>query len=124
MLRGAFDREALILWIFNLLFFGYSVFYVHTKMKASATRKSVLSLQEKLSLGKYLIGYNVLALSVLFFLLFDHITPEYRLLAFVPMTTQSIYGMVNLSGKVRFRKLGYALLGQAVLFAILFGMLR
>jgi hypothetical protein len=124
VLRGAFDGQSFILWIFNFIFFGNCVFYVHTKMKASATKKSVLSFQEKLHLGKYLIAYNVLAASVLLYLFLDHVTPEYSLLAFVPMSTQSILGTLKLSGKVRFRNLGYALLGQAVLFAILLGMLR
>jgi len=124
VLTGSFDRQSFILWIFNVLFFGYSVFYVHAKMKAAATKKSVLSLHEKLSCGKHLMAYNVLAISLLLFFFFDRIIPEYSLLAFVPMTTQSIYGTIRLSGQVRFRILGYALLGQALLFGILVGILK
>ena len=124
VLTGTFDRQSFILWIFNFLFFGYSVFYVHTKMKASALKKAVLSIHEKLLCGKYLIAYNAIALSVLLFLFLDHITAEYSLLAFVPMTTHSIYGTIKLSGRVRFRNLGYALLCQAVLFMILVGILK
>lgn len=124
VLTGAFDLKSFILWAFNFLFFGYCIFYVHEKINASATKKAVLSFQEKLRCGKYLIAYNVLAASGLLFLFLEGVTPAYSLLAFLPIAAHSIYGTMRLSGRVRFRTLGYALLCQAVFFAILVGVLR
>ena len=124
VLTGAFDREAFILWVFNFLFFAYCIFYVHEKIKAAATKKSALAFREKLSLGRLLIGYQIFAAAILVILFVGNVTPEYSLIAFVPMSTQGIYGTLNLSGRVRFRNLGYALLFQALLFALLVGVLR
>ena len=41
VLTGMFDWYAVLLYVLNFLFFGWSVFYVHMKIQASATKKPI-----------------------------------------------------------------------------------
>jgi len=63
--------------------------------------------------------YHLLALSFVIFLVAVHYTPRIAIIAFAPMTMHAIYGTVSLSGQVRFKRLGFILVGQSVLFAVL-----
>ena len=52
VLVGKIDATALSLYVLNFLFFGGSVFYVHMKIRASASKKGVMGWAEKFSFGK------------------------------------------------------------------------
>jgi hypothetical protein len=118
-LKGALDTTALLLWVVNLLFFGGSVLYVHMKIRAASTRKESLEPGEKFSLGRFNLLYHIAAVGIAAGLVFVGALPALAILAFVPMAIHAFYGTLKLSGRVRFKNLGFLMLGHSVLFAFL-----
>ena len=114
VLTGTLDRTALSLYVLNFLFFGCSVFYVHMKIHASASKKPEIAWREKLSLGKVNLLYYAAVVTVVAILAVAHFTHVLVLVAFVPMVVHGVYGTVKLSTKVHFKKLGFLLLGQSI----------
>jgi hypothetical protein len=119
VLAGEIDRRAVSLYILNVLFFGCSVFYVHMKIRASATKKREMGWRERLSLGKINLLYYVAVATIVEILAALHCTPIIVLVAFVPIIVQGLYGTINLSSNVRFRNLGLILLGQSIVFGMM-----
>ncbi len=119
VISGTIDKTALSLYLLNLLFFGCSVFYVHMKILASAARKTEMSWGEKLVLGKKNLIYYAVVLFIVGFLVAADRISVVVLAAFVPMVVQGVYGTLHLSAKVHFKRLGFLLLGQSILFGIL-----
>ena len=115
---GLFDANTAVLWVLNFLFFGCSVFYVHMKIKVSALKKDRLPMREKLSLGRLNIIYHLFVVSVVIMLSLYHFTPLTATLAFLPMFIHAIYGTITLTGKIKFKRLGFLLLAQSILFGI------
>lgn len=118
VLTGEIDRIAVSLYIFNVLFFSCSVFYVRMKIRALATKKRELGWEERLSLGRMNLLYHAAAVMIVGFLASMHCTPIIVLMAFVPMVVHGLYGTIKLSGNVRFKSLGLILLGQSIVFAV------
>lgn len=116
---GVVDRIAVTLWLFNFLFFGCSVFYVHMKIRATSLNKPELSFVEKLSVGKLNLIYHVVVLVIVSILALRHYSLQLAVISFLPMVIHGIYGTLKLTGRVRFKNLGFILLGQSVLFGIL-----
>lgn len=119
VLTGLIDRTALLLFILNFLFFGCSVFYVHMKIRASSCKRLKMTWSDKLSLGKMNLLYHIAVISIVAALAALHFTSLVALFAFIPMLIHGVYGTMKLSGKVRFKKLGFLLLAQSILFGIL-----
>ena len=118
VLTGRVDRTAMLLYLFNFLFFGCSVFYVHMKIRASATKLSIMTPRDKFSLGKMNLAYHIIVISLVGALATLHTTSIIALLFFVPMFIHALYGTLSLSCKIRFKNLGFLLLGQAVAFGL------
>lgn len=129
VLTGLLDTTALLLFILNFLFFGCSVFYVHMKIRASATKKTKLTWTDKLSLGKLNLLYHAAVILIVGILAatsasgrrLDSLSGLVALIAFTPMFIHGVYGTVKLSGRIRFKNLGFLLLAQSILFGILLG---
>jgi len=119
VLTGSIDRTAVLLFILNFLFFGSSVFYVHMKIRASASKRPEMTLSDKFSLGKLNLLYHGAVITVVSAMAALHWTSLVVIVAFVPMLIHGVYGTLKLSGKVHFRKLGVLLLAQSILFGIL-----
>ena len=119
VLTGDIDRTAASLYLLNFLFFGCSVFYVHMEIRASAAKNSALSLSGRISQGKLNLLYHAAVVVIIGILATVHLTPAVAILAFVPMLAHAVYGTLTLSRRVRFKKLGFILLGQSLLFGML-----
>jgi YwiC-like protein len=119
VLTDRVDSTALLLYIFNFLFFGCSVFYVHMKIRASGIKKSRMRWVDKISFGKLNLVYHIAVVSLVGTLVALHSTSIIALLAFGPMFVHAVFGTLRLSGKVRFKKLGFLLLAQSVVFGVL-----
>lgn len=117
---GTLDTNAFVLWLLNLLFFGCSVFYVHLKIRASAMKKSRWHAWEKISVGKVNILYHCFVVSVIAVLVLYHLTPATIVIAFLPMVVHAIAGTIKLSHRVKFKNLGFLLLGHSIVFGIVF----
>ncbi len=115
---GSFDMNAAVLWTLTFLFFGCSVFYVHMKIKVSTLKKESLPIREKLTLGRLNILYHLFVVAVVLMLSLYRYTPLTATLAFVPMFIHAIYGTITLTGKVKFKNLGFLLLAQSMLFGV------
>lgn len=119
VLTGTLNGTAISLYVLNFLFFGCSVFYVHLKIRASGTRKPEIAWREKLSLGKVNLLYYAAVVGGVAVLAVAHIVTPLALVAFIPMVVHGVYGTLKLLTKVHFKKLGFLLLGQSILFGIL-----
>lgn len=119
VLTGAVDRTATSLYLLNVLFFGCSVFYVHMKIRASAAKNSEMSLSARISQGKLNLLYHAAVVVIVGILASLHLTPIVVITAFVPMLAHAVYGTFTLARKVRFKNLGFILLGQSLLFGVL-----
>ncbi len=116
---GDLDMNALVLWILNVLFFGCSVFYVHMKIRVTGMKKTSWKLKEKFIVGALNILYHFFVIGIVFIIVLYHATPVMVILAFVPMVIHAIAGTVTLHRKVRFKKLGFLLLAQSIVFCII-----
>jgi hypothetical protein len=116
---GSFDLNGAVLWILNFLFFGCSVFYVHMKISAASRSTEHLSAKEKLKLGKLNILYHLFVIAVVILLSLFRWTVFTVVIAFVPMIVHAVYGTIQLNERVRFKKLGFLLLAQSIVFGVL-----
>ncbi|MDH3251248.1 MAG: YwiC-like family protein [Ignavibacteria bacterium] len=121
---GVVDRTALVLWLLNVLFFGWTVFYVQMKIRAVSYRKDRLVCREKIALSRQMLSYNILVLAIVTFCVLQKLATPYAAIAFLPVTAHALIGTVRLTAKVRFRKLGFALLGHSMIFGFILGFLR
>jgi hypothetical protein len=122
VLNGVIDITGILLWIQVFLFFGSSVFYVHMKIQAAQTKAHNLNYKDRFSLGKASLSYHAVVVLLLFIFALKQFIPAINVIAFLPMSVHVIYGTWNLSARVRFKNLGFLLLGQSVLFTVLIGL--
>lgn len=116
---GSLDANAAILWLLTTLFFGCSVFYVHLKIRVLALKKTHIPLVERLTLGRLNIVYHVIVISIVAVLSLYDYTPRTAALAFLPMALHAIYGTLKLRSTVKFKNLGFLLLGHSFVFCLL-----
>jgi len=119
VLRGSTDALSAQLWLLCFLFFGSSVFYVHMKLKAASLKGVELDRTHKLSLGWLNLGYHFLMLALVGVLAALNFTNELAVVAFAPIAVHAVYGTFKLSTRVKFKNLGWALLGHSIAFVIL-----
>ena len=119
VLTGRLQMDSLLVWLLNVLFFGSSVFYVHMKIRATGLKRELLTLRERFLIGHLNILYHLAVLAILVTLVQAHYTPSLAFVAFIPVSLHAFIGTVRLSPRVRFKKLGFLLLGQSIVFAIL-----
>jgi hypothetical protein len=122
VITGSLEPEGLIVWLLNVLFFGSSVFYVHMKISASSLKKEVMTGRDKLRVGQHNILYHIALLAAVTTLTSTFETPAVVVAAFVPVSLHALIGTVRLSSRVRFKVLGFLLLGQSLFFAIFLSM--
>lgn len=116
---GVLDGTAALLWLFNVLFFGSSVFYVHMKIRATSSKNAEMGIPDKISIGGLNIIYHVVVIAVVVAMSLLYQSLQFAAIAFLPMALHAMYGTYALSRRVQFKKLGFILLGQSVLFGIL-----
>lgn len=116
---GAVDGKALMLWLYSSLFFGSSVFYVHMKIHAATLKRTEMRIADRLSLGKFNLLYHTGVIALLVAMSIYRQSMPFAVLAFVPMALHALYGTFTLSSRVRFKKLGFLLLGQSMMFGVL-----
>jgi len=119
VLTGRLQMDTLLVWSLNVLFFGSSVFYVHMKIRATGLKKEMLTWRERLLIGHLNILYHLAVLIILIILVQASNTPALAFVAFVPVSLHAFIGTMRLSSRVRFKKLGFLLLGQSLVFAVL-----
>ncbi len=113
------DVHALVLWLLNVLFFGCSVFYVHLKIQASKLRKEPGSLYENFFTAKLSVLYHFVVIALVRILVLNGLAPVMTVFAFLPMFFHAIIGTVRLGRRVKFKNLGFMLLGHSVLYGVI-----
>lgn len=116
---GTLSPPAVSLWVLNFLFFGSGVFYVHMKIRARGLKKPRFSWMEKLTLGRLNLIYHVIVVTIVVVMTLRHFTTQLALIAFIPMILHAVIGTAKLSSDVRFKNLGFLLLAQSAVFAML-----
>lgn len=116
---GEVNATAGFLWLMCFLFFGSSVFYVHMKMRVAGIKSDGVPLRRRMAIGVLNLAYHVLVIGIVIALSVFRLTPEFAALAFLPMTVHAVIGTIRLSARVQFKKLGFLLLAQSILFLFL-----
>ena len=124
VLTGKLDAGAFTLWLLNIFYFGGSVLYVHMKIAATIRKTSAFDLGERLLIGRWTLAFSLLLILAALSMEMAGVIKQYMLVAFLPIVLQMVYGTFTLSPKVRFKNLGFLLLGQSVLFTILAGLIN
>ena len=121
VLRGGLDRQGFILWFLIVIFFAGSMVYVHTKIATLRTRRNIIRMKERLTVGRgAMCIYGFACMIVLFFSTRSYM-PVAGIFAFLPMTIHVVAGIIKLNERVNFRRLGFLLLAQSLLFGIILG---
>lgn len=114
-LFGFIDREALILWLLNFLFFSSGAFFVHMKIKTLKKIEKTFSAPAIQSLA-----FNLLLILILYFMWKEEYIQTYVLYAFAPMLSHALWGSL-LNKKIKtFKPLGFTLLGYSIIFTLFF----
>lgn len=121
VLNGSISVDAVLVWIFHVLFFGSGVIYVHMKLRAAGLKNVHLDLRQRIGLGAFNLAYHGFVLAAVSVLVVKQYTPLLAVAAFVPVTVHAIMGTLRLSPTVRFRRLGFILLAHSILFGVLIG---
>ena len=119
VLTGLIDRTTIVLYVLNILFFGCSVFYVHMKIRAASMKSTLLPFADRLFFGRLKLLYYLTIAVILGILAAMQWMTFVVLAAFTPMIIHGVYGTITLSGKVRFKNLGFLLLAQSIVFGLL-----
>lgn len=120
--KGELSGTAFLVWFLNVLFFGSSVVYVHMKIAATSLKHGPVPLTQRLSVGFLNVVYHIVVFGIVVLLVVFEYTPTLVLVAFVPITIHALYGTYTLSPRVHFKRLGFLLVGHALLFAFIVGM--
>lgn len=116
ILTLSIDTTLFVIWVLNILFFGCSVFYVHMKIRAVSLKKSEWRFLDKITIGKWNILYHCAVFLILNIMIFYHLTVSTILAAYLPMIIHALYGTLQVHKKVKFKKLGLALLSHSLAF--------
>ncbi len=119
VLTGDLTAGTVSAWLLTILFFGSSVFYVHMKIAATGFKRESMSWRDRFSVGQLNLLYHVVVLVILFVLIANRFTPLLAMLAFVPIFLHAVFGTIRLSSGVRFKRLGFLLLGHSLIFGVL-----
>jgi hypothetical protein len=124
VLMGRIDPTLVVLWLFHLLFFSFSVFYVRLKIDLAGHKKSKGG-SGKVSpvVFRTLIAFLFLFL-VLFMLASTGVIQWPAVAAFVPIALHVLPGSLRISTSTSFKRLGLFLVLQSLLFASLLTFLR
>lgn len=113
---GLLDERAFVLWFSLALFFGSGFVYVQMKIRASSVKKSSLTWKERLILGKGNILYHLTAIGCIALLAWMTGSDLLLIATFAPMTLHALIGTIRMKPQTRFKRLGFLLVGQSVLF--------
>jgi len=116
---GGWSRQAVALWAVSFLFFLGAVSYVQFKIDALRLRSAFESLGQRaaFALGMLALDVAIIAAAALALWLGD-LSP-WALVAFGPVTVQTLVGVVRLDRAARLKRLGFLALGHSLAFALL-----
>ncbi|MGE5432359.1 MAG: hypothetical protein ACM3QX_14855, partial [Syntrophomonadaceae bacterium] len=117
--ENTFTSQSLMLYLLNVLFFGSSAFYVHMKMKLSSLKKSNITLQEKLTIGRLNLLYHAGMIFLLTVFALEFPSKLLVAIAYVPMLLHAIAGTFKLPQKVSYKKMGMTFLAYSLVFFLL-----
>ncbi len=99
-------RQALLLWLLNLVFFGASIFYVKMKVSAAAKRGAKLKAAGRLRLAAWSLLYTIAMVVFAVAMVATGQAPVLTPLAFAPMTGYGAFSMLTLSPVLRIKREG------------------
>lgn len=116
---GKWDKNVILLWSLNIIFFQLGLLYVHTKIVLHKKRKQIICLRDKLFYCRNLMGgwgFAVIILYVLF--LTGFIRPAF-FVVLLPVAIHMIIGIFFHKKELKIKRMGYAQVGQDILFLII-----
>lgn len=114
--EGALSPACLQFYGYNLIFFGGTVFYVYMKL-----RRPGGGARPRVTAGRDNLLFQAGTLAGVGGLVLAGAAPAVALIPFLPMTAQAMGGTYTLGREVRFKRLGFLLLGHSILFGVLLG---
>lgn len=115
---GKIDNVNFLLWSINFIYFARSVFYVKLRVRASAKRDQLSSWAKNFLYSRNYIYYHSFLLCIIFTLLVLFYK-KWLIIAYIPITIQSIIGITRLAKDLNIKKLGYIEVTHSVVFSLL-----
>ncbi|MBS1807912.1 MAG: YwiC-like family protein [Acidobacteria bacterium] len=99
---GKLDWFCLLLWALNIVYFTSSIFYVKMRVSRFAKKKDATTLTWQC------VGYHVLLVAVIGFLIWQGWITMLAAVAFLPIVLRTIAGMKEEKGKLNLKRIGIA----------------
>jgi hypothetical protein len=116
-ITGEFTPVAWKLWGLLILYYTGSIFYV--KLKVTQHTHRPIDWRKKLKLGWQNIAYQVMALLIVIFGVFERFVSPLALVAFVPNSLKALIGTFLVSESLRLKVIGWMEVGFSTLYALL-----
>ena len=113
---GAWQTEALYLWLLSFLYHASSVFYVKLKVKHKTIPDLALSLALKLKMARGLLLYLGMLLVAVLALVFGNQVPVLALLAYLPLMGKAVVGALSPSRVTSIKSLGWTEVFHGLVF--------
>jgi hypothetical protein len=117
ILTGTLDATALLLYLFNLLYFGGTVAYVKFKVRVQPRVIIPSGWGPRLWAGRVTIAYHAVVILLVALLALIGWAPALAPIAFVPAFCKSVGGVVTRPARLSLRRLGLVELVFTVAFA-------
>ena len=117
---GSRARDAATLWVVDVAFFLWAVFYVRLKIIARAHRQPLAALGDRVRFGASTLGVTAALVAIALVALDAGDFSPRAIVAFAPALIQSIAGTIRLDHQPRLKPVGFLMLGHSIAFAVLF----
>lgn len=115
VVTGSMGWFNFFVWCAIFLYYSRSVFYVKFRVKAVVKKVQFLNARDKLFFAwRYISCHFGMLTAVYVISLLFHV--QWLVIAYIPITIQSMYGISNLDGKLNVKKLGYIEVFHSILF--------
>lgn len=112
VVTGKLDGFCLLLWALNIVYFTSSIFYVKMRVSRFAKKKDAVALTWQC------IGYHVLLVAAIGFLLWQGWITLLAAIAFLPIVLRTLTGMKKEKGKLNLKRIGIAESVYTLLFVV------
>jgi hypothetical protein len=116
--RGSLDREGVVVWLANMLFFFGGVLYVKYRVRGILAHRQFGHWTERLTFIWPVLGYHLVLAAVLIALIPTSYLPAAVLLAFLPSLYRAGALLFQLGQSFPIRRLGWTEVGHSLVFAI------
>lgn len=110
--RGTIDRQALLLWAINILYFTSSIFYIKMRVSKFAKKKDAPRQTTQC------IAYHAFLIVCLVALVYNGASTVVAALAFVPVVIRALYYISKTDKKLSLKSIGFSEVAYSLIFVL------